>query len=313
MPEKQLTRILLPPNINTKQKQWTDIAGNVLALLEFVLWKQHWKYVPFVLKHGADPNVESGDFFIETPLYFAIDSSQWNTVALLVQHGASLTKTNFSADRTPLSSCLESEVPIEIVKMLMPPKTDDSDTEVCRVIAYLLLNTLEEKYDCQLVIMRYLLQNLRPLKLESIRIPGDQEMLINGRTIDIASIIDIEYSTPQIRSLFFEMLCHLLQETYLSMNLAIEYNDDSESLNNDIIGAQFSTLSHKLTRHPPSLFKLSTLTVKQSMTTYDDRDFYSLELPGRVISRLKWAELAIDLYDMWHPFQMTWDESRSDL
>ena len=194
-----------------------------------------------------------------------------------------------------------------IVKMLMPPKTAERSLEVCRAVVCVLINSVDDERH-HLHILRYLLQNFPPLKLESITFTGYGDIIINDKTIDTS---ELEYSSRQICSLFIEMVCHFLQETCLCTNLSIEY-DDSETFNEDTIGDQLTTLSDNLTRHPPSLFKLSALTVKQNMKSYEDSDFDALEVPVHVVSKLKWQEVATDLYDMWYSFRIKLDECRFD-
>ena len=303
--EEELSNVLLPSNINTRHEEWQDSEGNTLSLLECALWKELWKYVPFVLKHGAEVNIEKeNDRAINAPLYLAMGGFDWDTVELLVKHGASLTATSYFYEVPAISYCLIYELPkLEIMKQLMPPKRNDSSEELCRAIVYLLVNTLDGISPYRLDLLKYLLQNLTSVNLESITFYSTGTLWINENMIHITELEKVPRSIP----LFVEMLCHFLQETCMSTELFIDdFDENSISLNVDTVEDQLYGLSDNLTRHPPSLFKLSTLAVKQSMAGYEDSDFDSLELPVQVVSRLKWEELAIDLYRMWERFIVVW-------
>ena len=289
--------MLLPENIDAN----VNVLHEDSPLLEIVLGQGMWKYAEIVIKHGADTNVPMDSFGQETPIYYAIEHCQWGTVALLVQHGASLTEMSFYFEETPLLFYMTRfypDIDIEIVKLLMPPRTTGSYIDGYRAIMCLIVNTSCDEYNC--AIVKYLLLNLSTLELESITLDLDYGMScmkVNGKSVALSF-----HTFPKAVCMEMDMLCYVLQETCVSKTLTINIDDDCPRVDKDAISKQLDTLSDSLTRHPPSLFKLAALTVKQKMTGHDNSDFDALGLPMCVVCKLKWEELATELYSMWRHY-----------
>ena len=318
--KEDLEEIFRPSNINKKVNIWgnhcvQNVPPEGLTVLEVVLGNYLWNYVALVLKHGADVNIQSDNFLHEAPLHFAMHNYQWDTMLLLVKHGASLTTECRQSQFTAIACYFKtaSNYNTQIVKLLMPPRPAAvaTPTEIYIAILYLLQNTSdnEDRFD----ILRYLLLYLPPLTLDYICFTSYGAIEINENET-IVGLPDLNGDQPL--HLYIEMIFHLFQETCLSVRLSVEMEEECDLLDDDAVLDMMEILSDRMTNHPPSLYKLAALTVKQNMTRCDPSDFETLGLPVCVVSRLKWEELGTDLHAMWHRYQVAsqdiWSNSDSD-
>ena len=81
----ELEEVMLPGSNINKRKEWANTAGNGgFTLLQFVLWRRLWEYVPFLLKLGADVNVafcgESAQFKCHSVVCFISEKCERGTL-----------------------------------------------------------------------------------------------------------------------------------------------------------------------------------------------------------------------------------------
>ena len=125
----ELMELASPENINKPVEQWTNSETSDMTILEAVLHKQLWDFIPFILQQGANvhlpyqdsaeqtilkkvisddsqtvppevlvqlitpQNINHRDVHGATPLYDAVRMKKFHYIPVLIQHGADINMT----------------------------------------------------------------------------------------------------------------------------------------------------------------------------------------------------------------------------
>ena len=212
----------------------------------------------------------------------AVQNQQWDIVALLLEHGASLSTENHFGHPPLIFSVHDSLAELWLIKLLVP----DKPLQIYKTVVTFSMFTKPEDHDQRLCVLMYLLERLLPLQLTSVHLTA-KGLYVNEARIPLVLI------SPQEE---LEMFCHLLEQTCVTMKLSILVDDVYS-------GEGYVTVIHEMVEAfnstPSSLRKLAVLAIRQCVLQRKSSSSYgNLGLPHLLLSMVQWADLGMEIHEM---------------